>query len=45
VAGAQEVSYLAALQATALRQVVGEALWLRDVQGRVRLRFEALYLR
>jgi copper homeostasis protein (lipoprotein) len=44
-AGAQEASYLAALQATASRQIVGDALWLRDAQGRVRLRFEALYLR
>jgi hypothetical protein len=44
-AGAQDVRYLAALQATAARQIVGEALQLRDAQGRVRLRFEALYLR
>ena len=44
-AGAQEASYLAALQATASRQIVGDALWLRDAQGRMRLRFEALYLR
>lgn len=44
-AGAQEASYLAALQATASRQIVGDALWLRDAQGRVRLRFAALYLR
>jgi copper homeostasis protein (lipoprotein) len=44
-AGTQEASYLAALQATASRQIVGDALWLRDAQGRVRLRFEALYLR
>lgn len=44
-AAAQEASYLAALQATASRQIVGDALWLRDAQGRVRLRFEALYLR
>ena len=44
-AGAQEASYLAALQATASRQIVGDALRLRDAQGRVRLRFESLYLR
>jgi copper homeostasis protein (lipoprotein) len=44
-AGVQEASYLAALQATAARQIVGDALWLRDAPGRVRLRFEALYLR
>ncbi len=44
-AGVQEAGYLAALQATAARQVVGDALQLRDAQGRVRLRFEALYLR
>jgi copper homeostasis protein (lipoprotein) len=44
-AGAQEASYLAALQTTASRQIVGDALRLRDAQGRVRLRFEALYLR
>jgi len=44
-AAAKEASYLAALQVTASRQIVGDALWLRDAQGRVRLRFEALYLR
>ena len=44
-AGAQEASYLAALRATTSRQIVGDALWLRDAQGRMRLRFEALYLR
>ncbi len=44
-AGTQEASYLAALQATASRRIVGDALQLRDAQGRVRLRFEALYLR
>jgi copper homeostasis protein (lipoprotein) len=44
-AGAQEAGYLAALRATASRQIVGDALWLGDAQGRVRLRFEALYLR
>lgn len=44
-AGAQEARFLAALQATASRQIVGDALWLRDAQGHVRLRFEALYLR
>jgi copper homeostasis protein (lipoprotein) len=44
-AGAQEASYLAALQATASRQIVGDALQLRDAHGRLRLRFEALYLR
>jgi hypothetical protein len=33
------------LQATASRRIVGDALQLRDAQGRVRLRFEALYLR
>jgi heat shock protein HslJ len=44
-AGAQEASCLAALQATASRQIVGDALWLRDAQGRMRLCFEALYLR
>jgi heat shock protein HslJ/uncharacterized lipoprotein NlpE involved in copper resistance len=44
-AGVQEARYLAALQATATRQVVGDTLQLRDAQGRVRLRFEALYLR
>lgn len=33
-AGAQEPSYLAALQTTASRQIVGDALWLRDAQGR-----------
>jgi len=43
--GAQEARYLAALQATASRRIVGDALWLRDAQGRIRLRFEALYLR
>ena len=43
--GAQDASYLAALQATASRQIVGDALRLRDAQGRMRLRFEALYLR
>jgi copper homeostasis protein (lipoprotein) len=41
----QEAGYLAALQATASRQIVGDALQLRDAQGRVRLLFEALYLR
>ena len=44
-AAAQEAGYMTALQATASRQIVGEALQLRDAQGRVRLRFEALYLR
>jgi copper homeostasis protein (lipoprotein) len=44
-AGTQEASYLAALMATASRRIVGDALQLRDAQGRVRLRFEALYLR
>jgi len=44
-AGLQETSYLRALQATASRRIVGETLQLRDAQGRVRLRFEALYLR
>jgi len=43
-AGLQEASDLAALQATAMRQIVGDALWLRDAQGRMRLRFEALAL-
>ena len=43
--GEQEASFLAALQATAARQIVGDALWLRDAQGRVVLRFEALYPR
>jgi heat shock protein HslJ/uncharacterized lipoprotein NlpE involved in copper resistance len=43
--GAQEARYLDALRATASRQVVGDALLLRDAQGRLRLRFEALYLR
>ncbi|MCU0939432.1 MAG: hypothetical protein MUC86_09875 [Burkholderiaceae bacterium] len=33
------------MQATASRRIVGDALQLRDAQGRVRLRFEALYLR
>lgn len=44
-AGVQESDYLASLQATARRQIVGDALQLRDAQGRLRLRFEALYLR
>jgi copper homeostasis protein (lipoprotein) len=44
-AGTQEASYLAALQATASRRIVGDALQLRDAQGRMRLRFEALTLR
>jgi copper homeostasis protein (lipoprotein) len=44
-AGVQEAGYVAALQATASRRIVGDALQLRDAQGRVRLRFEALYLR
>lgn len=44
-AGEQEAKYLAALRATASRQIVGDALQLRDAQGRLRLRFEALYLR
>lgn len=42
---AQEARYLDALRATASRQIVGDALQLHDAQGRVRLRFEALYLR
>jgi copper homeostasis protein (lipoprotein) len=45
VAGVQEAGYLAALQSTATRLIVGDALQLRDAQGRMRLRFEALYLR
>jgi hypothetical protein len=44
-AGAQDASYLAAPQATASRQIVGDALWLLDARGRVRLRFDSLYLR
>lgn len=41
----QEGRLLAALEATASRRVVGDTLQLRDAQGTVRLRFEALYLR
>ena len=44
-ASAQEARFLDALRATASRQIVGDALRLRDAQGQVRLRFEALYLR
>jgi copper homeostasis protein (lipoprotein) len=43
--GAQEARFIDALNATASRRIVGDALHLRDAQGRVRLRFEALYLR
>lgn len=43
--GAQEARFIDALNATASRRIVGDALQLRDAQGRVRLRFEALYLR
>jgi heat shock protein HslJ len=42
---AQEARLLAALQTTAARRIVGETLQLRDAQGRVRVRLEALYLR
>ena len=44
-AGAQEARLIDALAATATRQIAGDALKLRDAQGSVRLRFEALYLR
>jgi heat shock protein HslJ len=44
-AGRQEVRLLHALAATAARQIAGDALQLRDAEGRVRLRAEALYLR
>lgn len=44
-AGEHEARFMAALQAIAQRRAVGDALWLRDASGAVRLRFEALYLR
>jgi copper homeostasis protein (lipoprotein) len=39
----QEARLLAALQATATRRNIGQALQLRDAQGATRVRFEALY--
>ena len=45
VAGQQEARYVEALRTIASRRVAGDALKLSDAQGRVRLRFEALYLR
>ena len=42
---AQEGRLLAALAAIASRRIVGDMLELRDAQGAVRLRLEALYLR
>ena len=42
---AQEARLLAALGAATSRRIVGNALQLRDDQGTVRVRFEALYLR
>jgi copper homeostasis protein (lipoprotein) len=42
---AQEGRMLAALAATASRRIVGDTLELRDAQGAVRIRLEALYLR
>jgi heat shock protein HslJ/uncharacterized lipoprotein NlpE involved in copper resistance len=44
-AEAQEARFIDALNATASRRIVSETLQLHDAQGRVRLRFEALYLR
>jgi heat shock protein HslJ len=44
-AAAQEAALLDALRATAARTVAGDALLLRDAEGRVRVRAEALYLR
>jgi heat shock protein HslJ/uncharacterized lipoprotein NlpE involved in copper resistance len=41
----QEVRLLHALAATASRQISGDALQLRDAEGRVRVRAEALVLR
>ena len=38
---AQERAFLAALNATAARQISGNVLELKDQEGRVRLRFEA----
>jgi copper homeostasis protein (lipoprotein) len=44
-AAAQEAAYLAALRDTTALRIVGDTLRLSDAQGRLRLRFEALYLR
>jgi copper homeostasis protein (lipoprotein) len=43
--GGLEARLLHALQATESRRIVGDALQLSDVDGRVRVRAEALYLR
>jgi copper homeostasis protein (lipoprotein) len=43
--GAQEARFIDALNAAESRRIVGDALHLRDAQGTVRLRLEALYLR
>jgi heat shock protein HslJ len=40
-----ENRFVAALNATASVRVVGEALELRDKEGKIRMRLEALYLR
>jgi len=43
--GEQEARVLAALNASTSSRIVGETLQLPDMQGRLRVRFEALYLR
>jgi copper homeostasis protein (lipoprotein) len=44
-AAAQEAAYLAALRDSSALRVVGDTLRLSDAPSRLRLRFEALYLR